>query len=250
MPLGRFLKVLLGGVLALAILFVAAAEISGTLLPVKPSDYLDGYAAIEQAAWETLNAAQACAMRTVEWLKNLDHDDWLAALTGAIALFTAVLAWSTRKLWKAGEKQIALAREEFNAAHRPELIVREAVIEIVGDSEPRDVVAFVLANRGSGPCTVVESRFNYSITPPGGLALPTLGKNELGSLKFAVGEFRRCELVVPTDKLKMFDDHYFGGTIIYSDSANIRRRYVFARMCKKGSEIYLRTRNSEDEYTD
>ena len=96
MPLGRFLKVLLGGLLALAILFVAAAEYSGTLLPVKPSDYLGGYAAIQQAAWQTLNAAQACAMRVLEWLRNFGQGDWFTLLTGAIALFAGTLWWSTR----------------------------------------------------------------------------------------------------------------------------------------------------------
>jgi len=151
MPLGRFLKVLLGGLLALAILFVAAAEYSGTLLPVKPSDYLGGYAAIQQAAWQVLNAAQACAMRVLEWLRSFGQDDWLAVLTGAIALFAGTLWWSTRRLWKAGEKQIALAREALSVTHRPRVSVRRMAAVISADEPIR--IEFTIVNVGEAPAT-------------------------------------------------------------------------------------------------
>ena len=60
MPLGRFLKILLGGLVALAVLFVAAAEFSANRVPINISDYIGNYAAYEQAAKELFNAAYAC----------------------------------------------------------------------------------------------------------------------------------------------------------------------------------------------
>ena len=139
MPLGRFLKVLLGGVLALAILFVAAAEISGTLLPVKPSDYLGGYPAIQQAAWEALNAAQACAMRTLEWLKSVDHDVWLTLSTVLIAVFTGCLWWSTRKLWKAGERQLRVMQRSHLAVEPHGVVPLLAETHTIGRINIRNV---------------------------------------------------------------------------------------------------------------
>jgi hypothetical protein len=146
MPLGRFLKILLGGLVALAILFVIAAEFSANQMPINISDYVGSYAAYKQTAKELFNTANTYATRICEWLKSFGHDDWLAMLTGAIALFTAVLAWSTRKLWKAGEKQIALAREAMGATHRPRIAVRRMAV-VLAPEEPIKI-EFAIVNVG------------------------------------------------------------------------------------------------------
>ena len=72
-------------------------------------------------------------------------------LTGAIALFTAVLAWSTRKLWKAGEKQIALAREAMGATHRPRIAVRRMAV-VLAPEEPIKI-EFAIVNVGEAAAT-------------------------------------------------------------------------------------------------
>ena len=150
MPLGRFLKVLLGGLLALAILFVLAVGSSRDQVPASLSDYVSNYignyAAWEQSAREAFNAALACIMRYAEWLKTFDRDDWLAALTGALVLFTLTLWWSTRRLWKAGNRQAAFAHEMFHAAHRPRLAVRRVGTAFTPD-EPV-TIEFAIVNAG------------------------------------------------------------------------------------------------------
>jgi hypothetical protein len=56
-----------------------------------------------------------------------EHSGLMAALAGAVvAVFTGVLWVATHKLWLASERQTALARDEFDAAHRPWIAIRGA----------------------------------------------------------------------------------------------------------------------------
>lgn len=57
------------------------------------------------------------------------HDAFFVAVgTGFIAVFTFTLWRSTNKMWEAGEKQIAIAREAANAAASANLIAKEAFL--------------------------------------------------------------------------------------------------------------------------
>jgi hypothetical protein len=49
---------------------------------------------------------------------------WLMGFTGIMALATIGLGVATILLYRAGNKQLALARQEFIATHRPKVIVR------------------------------------------------------------------------------------------------------------------------------
>ena len=104
MSLGSFPKILLGGLLALAVWFVLAVEFS---VIHSPAD-VDSYAAYEQTAKEYINSTYSLVVIFIKWFGGLDHDDWLAFLTGIIAIFTGVLAWSTVRLWTATEKNLQI----------------------------------------------------------------------------------------------------------------------------------------------
>ncbi|MBA3811684.1 MAG: hypothetical protein H0X27_08610 [Caulobacteraceae bacterium] len=74
---------------------------------------------------------------------------------------------------------------------------------------------------------------------------PTLGAMGHVGLNLALATF-----IVLIDKGVISADQRFSGTIIYTDRAKIRRRFVFTRRCPRGSDRFLRTDDPEDEYTD
>lgn len=109
--------------------------------------------------------------------------DWLLAiLTGLLVLFTYKLWKSTDKLWTAGDDQYRLAKDisgrqaseiqeqlkltrdniefarlEFNATHRPKLVIRETHMLIPTGRDPTAGVRLIVANSGVGTADIVES---------------------------------------------------------------------------------------------
>ena len=142
MPLGRFLKILISALFALAVVFVVAVQYSG----IQPASDIQNFAAYEQIAKEYLNYGRALMMRTIEWFRGLSRDDWLTFAIVLMAIFTAGLWRSTSKLWKAGEDQIKLARDAFNATHRPRIVVRRMGVELVKNAPI--IVEFTVVNTG------------------------------------------------------------------------------------------------------
>jgi hypothetical protein len=94
----------------------------------------------------------------------LDHN------AGAIAAFaTVVIAVYTYTLWHVGSgqlgailRQIELARKEFDATHRPRIILREAFIGTYTGGEEINV-NFVLANVGETEGRIVRSVFDVDL---------------------------------------------------------------------------------------
>lgn len=260
MPLGRFLKILLGGLVALAVLFVAAAEFSASRVPINISDYIGSYAAYEQTAKEAFNAAYAYATRICEWLKSFEHDDWLAMLTGAIALFTAVLAWSTRKLWKAGEKQIALAREAMGVTHRPRISVRR--MGAVLNTEEPIKIEFAIVNVGEAAATgyTWNTAILYLKAVGAIQEAPTFDPGTAGSsdATLQTGEGKNIQFTEGSDLgPKQLRDITYGteilhliGYIAYKDKRGTTRRTGFLRYYDRESRRFRVVDDPEYEYQD
>jgi hypothetical protein len=260
MPLGRFLKILLGGLVALAVLFVLSVEFSRTQAPASLSDYIGDYAAYEQTAKELFSAAYACAARICDWLKSFDHDDWLAALTGTIALFTAVLAWSTRKLWKAGEKQIALAREAMGATHRPRVAVRRMAAVL----EPEEPIKIEFAIVNVGETAASGYTWNTAILylkAAGAIQeAPSFDPGTAGSSDVALqpGEGKNIQFMDGGDLgPKQLRDITYGteilhviGYITYRDKRGATRRTGFLRHYDRESRRFRVVDDPEYEYQD
>ena len=101
-----------------------------------------------------LGHCNAIILRAGIWAD--EHNGLVAAFAGvAVAAFTGVLWGSTEKLWRSNERQITLARQEFIATHRPEIIMREAYMEHRGDDA---YVCYYITNRGRSAGRIVESR--------------------------------------------------------------------------------------------
>jgi hypothetical protein len=260
MPLGRFLKILLGGLVVLAVLFVVAAEFSASQMPINISDYIGNYAAYEQAARELFNAAYACATRICEWLKSFEHDDWLAMLTGAIALFAAVLAWSTRKLWKAGEKQIVLAREAMDATHRPCIAVRRMAV-VLAPEEPIKI-EFAIVNVGEAAATSYTWNTAILYLKAAGAIqeAPTFEPGTAGSSDAALqpGEGKNIQYADGGDLgPKQLRDITYGteilhviGYIAYKDKRGTTRRTGFLHYYDRESHRFRVVDDPEFEYQD
>ena len=260
MPLGRFLKILLGGLVALAVLFVLSVEFSRTQAPTSLSDYIGDYSAYEQTAKELFSAAYAFATRICEWLKSFEHDDWLAALTGAIALFTAVLAWSTRKLWKAGEKQIALAREAMGATHRPRIAVRR-MAAVLAPEEPIKI-EFAIVNVGETAASgyTWNTAILYLKAAGAIQEAPSFDPGTAGSSDVALqpGEGKNIQFTDGGDLgPKQLRDITYGteilhviGYITYKDKRGTTRRTGFLRHYDRESRRFRVVDDPEYEYQD
>jgi hypothetical protein len=196
------------------------------------------------------------------------------AVTGVftivLALFTAALWHSTDKMWDASERQFRLAKEtgdrqareiqeqlrltreniefarlEFNAAHRPQLVIRESHILIPTGRSPAAGVRFLVANAGSGPADIVESfvilEFNDTATL---LPLqPPDHSNSIGPIRIEPGnsierEFgSNINFPMYTNEQGRHMAHpgnvtpriWLRGFIVYLDNNRVRRRMAFCR---------------------
>jgi hypothetical protein len=214
---------------------------------------------------------------------------WLAILTGCLV---GVSALQIRFLVKADEtaskaaeaalvaaesakiqanemqKGAILARDEFLSTHRPELIIREvtwAIMEFEENGEPRrSSIAFTIINKGRSFCKIIESKTELTTYSGNGQAVRTWGVNQLGPVTFDPGQFRTFShpMVSPLEQEMMLlhqadrlrEPTFFRGTIIYTDRANIRRRFAFTRRSGDGvppqSHRFVPTHDPEEEYTD
>ena len=110
------------------------------------------------------------------------------------ALTMVVLVWQGRQM----KKTVDLARAEFMATHRPEMIVREvawASQELDGGIVMNDgAIAFTVVNKGRNSGTIVESAIELRSGPPKGIALPSEGLNILPvGVNLAAGQFHSFE---------------------------------------------------------
>lgn len=187
---------------------------------------------------------------------------WLTAFTGGLVLATIGLGIATVGLYLTGEKQVGLARDQFNATHRPELTVRH-----VRWAENHTAIAFTVANRGRNTCTIVESAFSYTTSEINN-AVRTEGRNRLGEVVLSTGEFQdfvirfntaeeafdaaffveRVAAAALSDRL--INEGFFAGAIVYRDESGIRRRLVFTRRWVRVGGAFHPTGSPDSEYTD
>jgi hypothetical protein len=95
-----------------------------------------------------------------------DHNGALSAIAGVmVAVFTAVLSNTTKKLWMEGaeqrklfSRQLKMQEREYIAAHRPLLVIRD--LEPLWPTEGHHFhCEFVIANKGEGVCWITAYEF-------------------------------------------------------------------------------------------
>jgi hypothetical protein len=197
-------------------------------------------------------------------------DDPVATFTFVLAIVTLCLLGANLLLWLSTRGALKLARDEFNATHRPKIVLRQAV-PIDDDDGP--ALLYTLVNIGDAPATIDESwvlaEFYCRPTPR---ALRAAGHDDLGKTVFASGEARDFSLPIgepvmalimglnieaehrqalgPIVNLDAFGDLYFAGAINYLDAAGNKRTSVFRRYWDRQRRGFFRSENPDQEYAD
>jgi hypothetical protein len=221
----------------------------------KPADYMAGPLALGQFAETNDGAITAVATILIAAFTIV-----LAIRTGGLfketaglrAIATEQRAYmlrsiiATEKLAEAAHRTAALAREEFNATHRPHLNIRDVCLD--GKN-----IAYLLINNGTAEATIVESWIMVEYVPGNEILRPlrSYGHDCLGRLHFAVGEVKD-RTYFPPQPLNFFCDNilYFVGTIVYSDPAGHRRRTVFRRRWDTDRQGFFSVDDPDQEYSD
>ncbi|MGD0191789.1 MAG: hypothetical protein ABSD74_13705 [Rhizomicrobium sp.] len=85
------------------------------------------------------------------------HNGLISAIAGIlVAGFTAILFIATDAQAKITAVSIKLARDEFNATHRPRIRIRSTEILYHGGFDKNAEISFVAANAGESPATVTR----------------------------------------------------------------------------------------------
>jgi hypothetical protein len=168
-----------------------------------------------------------------------------ALATLVIAGFTGTLWLSTNRLWK-------VSIDEFNAAHRPRLIVRDVILD-------RDKIRYLLINSGDASATVVESHIVTELIYPEAPVRPiwSAGFHDLDDRHFDAGETKLLTFQIIPDFIQYFrrspaptDRVDFTGTIVYTDRSGTKRRTVFRRSWLYPAMRFYRHPDPDQEYSD
>jgi hypothetical protein len=195
---------------------------------------------------------------------------WERTTSDPVALFNLILAFSTVGLWvatislyRAGNKQLELGRQEFIATHRPRVIVRfiQGPFPGLPDGDGRQFIWVTFANIGETPATIETfgCGLNWrdekgSWDPPGMLASP----KDIPHLVLATGE--GCFFVVKAANPYGDGDIFRSttdqselcavGRVQYRDENGVIRETAFFRIYDDESEAFIPSKNPEDEYQD
>jgi archaellum component FlaG (FlaF/FlaG flagellin family) len=228
-----------------------------------------------------MHAVAGWLVTAMGWLDT--HGGAVTAMaTGVIAWFTISLARASRHQAALSTDQIKLARQEFNAVHRPRIILREAYT--APDVSHLVTVMFNIENTGGSEATIVDSKFTifYSTAigtkrqvvfggelQPGEInrPIPTGLKIQAGSshesscsavstywsggwsdraFAKAAGEPRT---IIP-DEAYRAAHVYFYGKISYNDSLGVVRNMAFYRVLDFHSYRFVAFGDPQLEYTD
>jgi hypothetical protein len=175
-----------------------------------------------------------------------------------VAYYTKVLAILSAALTVTGivqgaliYLQVQLGRDEFNATHRPKLVLRD--VDVVDEE-----ILYLISNVGDARAILLESWILTEV--PYAKKVRNVradGHNTLGHLTFEPGETRQLSCPWPQDvsyttlNMQLEGKVHFAGEIIYVDRAGHQRRSVFRRICDlKEGDGFRRSPDPDHEYAD
>ena len=186
-----------------------------------------------------------------------------AAATVAICFLTAGLLWTTDKQARLTRDALNLARAEFTAAHPPQVILREAVMDLEA------VVAYTLANIGGSTAIIQESWIMAEYPAPLYTVrnLRSAGHDDLGRLTLAPGEIKDLTYTLSeelsyylrfenADRLreggayKTPNNLHFAGAILFADNQGALRRTIFRRRWDGSMRMFMPSADPEHEYVE
>jgi len=189
----------------------------------------------------------------IQWLQDF-NGAVTAAATVSIAIFTFVLAVVTRKQIRLGNATINLARNEFNATHRPRIFV-QSVARHWPDGERAAQAHFWIANGGDSEATIMRYVVHIYGFVDGITFWPSIEEPEPVILKDA--HLKAGERMLICDS-KMFPVAwamsrqgirvFIVGRVEYSGPDSSIHITGFCREYIEGESMWRRVDNSEYEY--
>jgi hypothetical protein len=154
---------------------------------------------------------------------------------------------------------IAVARDEFNATHRPRFIVRD--VHYAPDGEERSVFLHIV-NVGDATGHVVELSAETRIVSDGKFAKNIdsepadlgreLGPGEQIKFKSVVSAPERMMMLRSSDykDMAVTGSVHLVGNLVYVDKSGRRRRTRFQRRHVRDEDVFVELGNSNYEYAD
>lgn len=197
-----------------------------------------------------------------------DYTFWLMILTGVLAISTVLLWVETNRLAALArtqasdmKAQIALARDEFNATHRPRLrvrFVRHEPMSANGDIPLR--MKYAIVNIGDGVAHTIEHYTTIVLKPDGDDPVDEdyIDDSQPQEMTVATGE--SLNFITSKDaEIKAFTEYtalrgdgvlIFRGKITYRGGNGISRTTAWDRTYDAKLKIFRLTENSDHEYED
>jgi hypothetical protein len=237
-----------GAILILAALLTAQVPISkGQAQTAPPS------AAIQS---DKIQTTPERADRTQNEERALFYTGAGAIFTGLLFLTGAIQAWLF--VWQLGKisEQGKLARDEFNATHRPKLRVRLLKVKPLEIGKPVEI-EYALANIGQNDAVKIHSEITLKVVAG------HLGKEDSWTKEFQISDIATGGCVTPTqvtdavvspdwdDVLKNPNGKVrIQGIINYEEKSGIRRKTGFFRECTDGLNRFSRfgTEDIQSDY--
>ena len=166
-----------------------------------------------------------------------------AVATMAIAAFTWTLWLATEQQAAITNSALALAREEFNATHRPKLRIRYIKLAI---RDGKTSIQYLVVNTGVGTARIKQHTILIAHKKS------NRKPHQIGCFELAGGEDR----IVEFDLAETFDDTFdvlnlkARGTIEYEDGIGTKRRTGFAGTYDSKLDWFRRSEDPEEEYED
>ena len=225
-------------------LVIVAAVMSGAALfkvSVPPKEHQECL----QAAQDANNKSPYCP--TEETVLQRGMSDPVAYYTLWITLFTGMLAVIGIGQGILSSQQIALARDEFSATHRPKIVVHSVRYDPIfgesGDTElDRPAATVIFYNTGDSP-TIIES-ITYSITQrrfPLESGINPRKQLVPRSIEIAsgIGDFIKLESEAEIRTIQLKSDgaskHVLIGKVYYNAKGGGLRQTGFCRVLERGT---------------
>jgi hypothetical protein len=185
--------------------------------------------------------------------------DPVALFTFGLFVFTTVLAASTVGLWHATWRSVTLGRDEFNATHRPKIIVHSLEHATIADDEERLGVTLTYVNIGATRGRIVEIGSTITTTlsvPRPGIDLPTrtldkwVNGGEWGIYAIDSDIRETAAIIENMRKGRGYPAVEFLciGYVRYEDATGTPRQTGFCRKFDASNRIWSRIETSDYEY--
>lgn len=179
-----------------------------------------------------------------------DYTEALAAFTALLAAFTIVLAGAS--LWQGNitRNALKLARDEFNATHRPKIRIRAVGFDAGKTDATQFAVKFTCINVGDAPCDIVNvrsriDRATLANAPLFRMNLDTIELESIRTLEPGEAISFATRTYSATDAANLLPEWDVYGFVQYADKSGIRRLSGFWRRHTVDSETWSTPDNSD-----